>query len=381
MTRHLNPAVLRRYVDETDALLSYEKAHLLQCGRCRSVFESVRTNAETARGLMATEDPEPNLDAARAAILARTSQPDSHSFAEDGLVRRRTGAPRWFAAVAAALIVGLLFTYAPFRAYAQTFLTIFEPRELTPITITSADATQMRGLPDLRELGTLNVSNKGGVKQVPSLAAAAQAANQTILKPAYLPPSTPKRVEYGVTPPQTIRFTFDARKAAASAARKHEKLPPPPAGLNGSTLTVSINPAVIQSYGVSLANMHARKDHEHELPREGLIVAQSRVPSIHSTSASVETIESYLLSLPNVPDDVKAQIRAIRDPASTLPVPVNLDKNSAHPVTVHGAHGLLIGDNTGVGSVIMWVSDGTAHWVVGAYSADEITKVANSLTP
>ncbi len=381
MFRHLNDAALRRYVDEPEALLSYEKEHLVQCLRCRQTLDAVRANARAAARALSTAEEPVDTTSARAAILAR-SRRSTHTVglrAEAKPARLRDWRP--LSAIAAALIVAFALSYAPFRAYAQNVLTIFQPREVTPISVTHADLEQLHSAPELSELGTVRESNRGKMQRFSSLAAARQFAHQSFSRPAYLPASVTHTVEYGIEPLHVVRFTFDERKARASAARKHFTLPPPPSGLDGATLTAELGPFVVQSYGMRLEQRHGKHaPRDREFPRDAIIVAQGPVPAVRSTSLSANTIESYLLSLPNVPQNVKAQIRAIRDPASTLPIPVAIDKSTSRPVLVHGARGLLIGDNTGVGSIVLWVSGGTFYWVIGGYSADEMTKVANSMT-
>jgi hypothetical protein len=47
-----------------------------------------------------------------------------------------------------------------------------------------------------------------------------------------------------------------------------------------------------------------------------------RAPTVSSSGADLATLESYLLSQPGISAELAAQIRAIADPSSTLPVPV-----------------------------------------------------------
>lgn len=382
MLRHLNDAVLRRYVDEPDALLSYEKEHLVQCLRCRRTLDAVRLNARSVvAALSDTEEPY-DLAATRASIIARAQRLNEETAISEHTSHRTTRDWRWLSAIAAVAVFTMLFSYAPFRAYAQNLLTIFEPREVTPISITRADLEEMHGIPQLRELGTVQETGGGATQRFTSSGAAEQYARQVLVRPSYLPGSVAHTVEYRVHPSKTVRFTFDERKAKASAARRHFTLPPPPAGLDGATFTAEVGPIMLQSYGADFSKLHGKNVvPDHEFPRNAIIIAQAPVPSVQTTSVAANTIESYLLSLPNVPEDVKAQIRAIRDPASALPIPFAVDKTTAQPVMINGTRGLLIGDNTGVGGVVIWVTGGKVYSVAGGYTADEITRVANSMIP
>ena len=374
MPHHLDSAVLRRYVDEPDVLLSYEKEHLLGCAPCRGTLDELRHNAQSAVRALELEDELPDLERARAAF-ARRAAPSTHSAPIDDRTKRAPATSRWVPAAAAAAILMLLFSYAPFRVYAQSLLTIFEPRQIAPISLTTAEFKQMHDVPQLDEVGTVHVDRQAKERRFTSLAAAQRDAGIAVLHPAYLPAALAQTSSYEVIPSSTVHFTFDARKAKASAARKHMTIPVPPPGVDGATLSATTGPLVVQFYGTT--GEHPRKS--GTFPHDAVVVMQAPVPAVRSTSGDVRQIESYLLSLPNVPDAFKAQIRAIQDPASTLPVPVAVDKNSAREVNVNGARGLLIGDNTGVGSLVSWFSNGRFYSVAGGFSADEMTKVAESM--
>ncbi|HEV7180330.1 MAG TPA: DUF4367 domain-containing protein [Candidatus Baltobacteraceae bacterium] len=381
---HLDDAVLRRYVDEPGVLLSYEKEHLMRCTRCRSRLDALRGNATDIARVLGGNDEEVDMRTARESILARAANATVDAGADAAYsVPATTFRWQWSSAFAAALLVVMMFSYAPFRAYAQNFLTIFEPRQFAPVSMTQADLTQLRAAPGLADFGTVKESGTHKMTAFTSLHSAERFARQTILSPAYLPPKAPRTATYHVSAANAISFTFDQRKALASAARKHVSLPPLPANLNGSTLTTVIGPLVVQSYGEMPQHGHRIKHARSELrfPRDTVVIAQGPVPSVHSTAARPQEVESYLLSLPNVPEDVKAQIRAIGDPASTLPVPIPVDKQTARKVNIGGAQGLLVGDNTGLGSIVVWQSKNMMYSVAGGYTADEILKVANSMKP
>ncbi len=376
MSNHLASAVLRRYVDEPEILLSYEKEHLLQCGACRAAFETIREQARDAERILARDCSSPNLKQARAEIARRAASlrepletaPRSARFVD---VRRLIGA-------AAAVAVVLLFSYAPFRAYAENFLTIFEPHTLAPISLTAADVRSLQDIPQLREIGRVSTSKRVHSHRFASLAAAERFARVPIAHPGYLPASLPRVEAYLVTPPSTVRFTFDARKARASAARKHLVIPPAPAGVDGATLSATTGPLVVEFYGALPSKGHEHPDRDG-FPQNQVIVAQAPVPAVHATSGDMHAVESYLLSLPNVPADVKEQIRAIEDPQGTLPVPVSVDKNTARRITVNGSPGLLIGDDTGIGAVVVWLSHGIFYSVAGGFTADDVSKIAASM--
>jgi len=144
-----------------------------------------------------------------------------------------------------------------------------------------------------------------------------------------------------------------------------------------TTLTVAIAPAVVISYGLDLAALYQGGG----LPSgsASLVVVASRTPTVSSTGVTVQQLENYLLSLPGIPAGVVAEIRAIGDPAKTVPVPIPVDLASASTVDVNGARGLLIGDSTQLGSVVLWQHDGVVYAVAGTLSSDQVLGIARTL--
>ena len=62
-----------------------------------------------------------------------------------------------------------------------------------------------------------------------------------------------------------------------------------------------------------------------------------------------------------------------------MPVPVPVNKVTSQTVTVQGVSGLLLGDSTGLGSIVMWQKDGIVYVVGGQVKDSEALSVANSL--
>jgi hypothetical protein len=174
-------------------------------------------------------------------------------------------------------------------------------------------------------------------------------------------------VQYGAMTKTTATFVFDASLARASAAAIGRTAPPMPAKLDGSTLVLSGGPALVITYGgESSAN-------------GGLFIGVAKAPTVSSDGASVAEIQAYLLSQPSVSPALAAQIRAIGDPASTLPVPIPVGQAQARNVSVHGTTGLFVGDSTGLGSGVIWQQNGLVYVVGGTLTEAEVLAVANSL--
>jgi hypothetical protein len=106
---------------------------------------------------------------------------------------------------------------------------------------------------------------------------------------------------------------------------------------------------------------------------------QAPVPSVTSTGATVAQLEDYLLRQPGVSPGLAAEIRAIGDPETTMPIPIPIDRAFGQRVTVHGVAGLGIGDNTGVGGVVVWQRGGTIFAVAGQLRQSDILAIAESM--
>jgi len=194
------------------------------------------------------------------------------------------------------------------------------------------------------------------------------ASHLQIRQPSHLPASVTGPGAFAIVSQGSGSFTFSAAKAEAAAQRQGKALPAMPANIDGSTLYLTVGPAVIESFGMGAGQ---------QLP--SLVVAQARVPRVESTGVSVRQLEDYLLSQPGISPTLAAQIRAIGDPSQTLPIPVPANLATSHPVTVQGVHGVAIGDSSGLGSAVIWVKDGVVYAVGGTLTEAEVLQVANSL--
>ena len=204
-----------------------------------------------------------------------------------------------------------------------------------------------------------------------SAAQAAALAGTTLRVPGWLPSGVPATVSYQVMPASTATFTFSAARARASAAATGKALPPMPPSLDGSSLRATVGPVVVATYGSGALSM------AHAVP--DLVIAQAPAPSVASTGASVRQILTYILAQPGISPTLVSEIKAIGDPTSALPVPIPIDIATAQPVRINGASGLVIGDNTRVGSGVVWAQNGMVYAVAGGMPESDVLAVARSL--
>jgi hypothetical protein len=268
----------------------------------------------------------------------------------------------------AGAVVAALALAAPVGA--RGILDVFQPKSIRAITVTPGDQKALRALPPLDAFGTVRGTVSPGVSVVASPAEIASEAHFMPRIPADVPSDVKATVHYSVTAPVNTTFTFSAAKTRAWATHEHITLRPMPANLDGTVVHAVLAPVATIRYGAL--------QHRRQLGTM-LTVVEAPLPKITTTGADLRDITSYLLAQPGMPPDVAAQIRAIGDPNQTLPIPIRFDKQTATDVTVDGVKGLAVGDQTGIGSVVVWQKNGMFYAVGGTYAQDRILAIAGSL--
>jgi len=357
--------------DEPLALSGAARRHYTGCVDCQARFQTVTEDARQAAVLLVA--PAAEFDAARALGRLRPAPVPV-------TVRARL-APRWgrlwrplVAVAAAAALVGLLFV----TGVGDAAIKIFEPTQVQPVPIPGGAIESTGSLPNLDAYGTTKWTSQPSLHMAAAAATAAADSGLPLLSPTLPASVSGLPVTYGVMNQATGSFTFSAAKAEAAAAKQGKTLPPMPAGMDGSTLYVTIGPAVAQIYG-NLGTGKEGQPNPNALPK--LVVGEMRVPVVTSTGVTVQQLKDYLLAQPGVSPQLAAAIRSIGDPTTTLPIPYPADLATAHPVTLRGGvQGVAIGDNTGLGYAVIWIKNGLVFGVAGSLSEGEVLGIANSLS-
>jgi len=368
--RHLSDGTLRRIYDEPLALTSVDQAHYDSCAECKARFESIGNTARATAGLLSVPGFTPEPAAALRSVQVRIRREEAARpprWYERWLGRT---SPRWrpiatpaiAVLLAAALLTGVTATGA-----AQTLLRVFEPKTITPVQVSSSDFASTSALLDYGEVKWL--PDAPTLHQLSDATAAAAESGLPVLMPASLPKGVSGPVSFGVVSHATGSLTFDAERLRASAAQKGVHVNPMPASINGSKLIVNAGPALVEAWGLSASTS------ETQMPT--LVIGQTRVPTVDSTGATAAELEDYLLSQPGVPPDIAAQIKAIKDPSSTLPIPIPKGLATTEPVQVNGVPGLLIKSVLGAG--VVWQSNGVIYAVGGQLTPDQVLAIATSL--
>jgi hypothetical protein len=254
-------------------------------------------------------------------------------------------------------------------------LSVFQPTQVRAVSVSPTDVRAISSLPPLEAFGTVRGTRIPGVDEVASASEAAQDAGYALRLPTTVPASLAKDAHYQVTQRARTSFTFSQTKAAAWARDHKVALHPLPSGLNGATYTATLQPIAVVTYGTM-----PRKRGGHG-PRAGsfLAIVQAPVPTVTSSGATLQTLSDWFAAQPGISRRLVAQIKALGDPSQTIPIPVRFNEQTAAKITVDGVQGLAIGDETGIGTAIVWTKDGKLYAVAGTFPQSEVLALANDL--
>jgi hypothetical protein len=329
------------------------------------------------------KEPKVDTERALARLRARVDAERIAPVSRGTASQRRFAVNIWLRGLAAAATVALVATILTASGLAETILTIFEPKQLVAVPITGSDLT---GASSFGAYGTLTWTEQPKPYDVPDVGTASRDSGMKVLVPGNLPAGV-GAPRYGVMNKTTATFTFSADKTRQAAAAQKRTPPPMPANIDGSKLFITGGPAVVAYYDdgtrpTGVTGASGAIDINRASPYSGmpkLIVAQGRPPVVQSDGVTVEQLQNYLLAQPGISPQLAAQIRAIKDPSSTLPVPIPVDMATSKKVTVQGVEGIFVGDSTGLGSAVIWQKDGIVYGVAGTLTEQQVLAVANSL--
>jgi hypothetical protein len=364
--RHPSEGVLRRLVDEPAGVTDDDRAHVAGCPTCLRALDTARADARlVGSALAASGSGSIDTDAAWARF-STTAASGSTSAPARRTAAMGAGRGGWRTAVrrpaVAALSAAVLLTGAGVAA-ANDWLPIFQTERVDPVEVTSTELVQV---PDLSAYGDLEVTQEPDTQQVPDAATALERTDLAVPEVAELPEGVTGEPAHLVAGVVGATFTFSAEKAAQAAAAEGEVLPPPPAGVDGSTLRLEAGPGVATVWSQPTG-----------VPT--LVVARVVAPKVYSSGVPFETVRDYLLSLPGLPDGLAGQLRDLSEDAATLPLPVPAELVTTSEAEVDGATASVLTSRDGLFAAVVWVEEGVMTGVAGSLSADELLSVARNL--
>jgi hypothetical protein len=357
--RHPTDGTLRRLVDDPAGVADADREHVASCPACLSGLAAAQEDAAVAGAALGVECTV-DVDAGWRRL--------SGAVAVQGRRRPAAAVPasRWRATlrspVVAAVGVVALLTGAAAAAAAE-WLPIFRTERITPVTASEADLVK---LPDLSDFGEVKVTEQVNVRAVADAAAAAAATGLSVPRVSELPRGVTGDPTYHVGGRASAVFTFSAEKAARFAASAGETLPTPPPGLDGTQFRLVAGPGLAEVWSEGR-------------PLPAMIVARAVAPIAYSTGIPFETARDYLLSLPMLPQAVRAQLRGFSGDGTTLPLFVSVEQMTSSAADVGGVPATVLATRDGTMAAVVWVDNGIVTAVAGSLRADEVLSVARGL--
>jgi hypothetical protein len=386
---------LRASIDDAPGTAPALHDHLRACPSCAGTLAELQRNAELAAPAIALTAPDdPPAAAAAETALARLEQrrarlahaPTATATATPAAPlplprRRRLGLGTRTRGVAAALatavvLTGLVVTPGG-RAAAASFLAQFRSQRFEVVSLDPTQATQFEEVVgELTHTGVFTGdASQANVYSEPQTATDREEASRVagfavpVVDPSVLPRGvgrTPERIM--VVPAREARITFDRDRALdylRDNGRPDARLPE---RFDGTRLVVQLPAVVVQQFA----------------GRDGgpaLLVAKAGMLGLDTEGgASLEELREVVLDLPGLPAETVAQLRAIGDWRTTLPLPVPTDEVSWDATQVEGAEAISFADPSGRLHALLWQRSGSIWGVAGVVGADEARDVANSLS-
>ena len=290
-------------------------------------------------------------------------------------------APRWRIALgglAAALILALILATPQGRGAAADFLAQFRGERPEAASLSTGQIANVEEtLTQLEHLGTVSgIDTRPEMRSVASVEEASEFVGFDVLQPdaSALPAgldNTPDTIL--VASPHELRFTVDLEKARAHFQSTGQNDVNLPARFDGAALVVNTPPAVLLQY-------RGTSQPEGSPLGLGLMIGQAgTVTTDTEGGVTLDELRNFLLDLPGLSPETVQQIHLIDEWRTTLPLPIPADQILWERATIAGVPGLLLNDNTGLGSAAVWQRDGHIYAIAGAATAEEIQSVAETL--
>jgi hypothetical protein len=366
--RHVPDGTLRRFIDETFAVADRDIRHVEGCARCRARSQRFDADAAAVAGFFdvpAVVITDAGPAQSRSPVVTKLRDNKTLQFRPHRSWRLAGVSLSTGASVAA---VGVVIAGV---AAAATLTTVFAPTQVAPVAVSRADLhdlTQLMGMnmtgplggfrsPSGSEtlgFGTMRWTSSGNGSPMATLREAESETGLAVRLPTKLPNGVGAVDRIAVMPKVTATIIFGADAGA---------------DLSGSSLVVSLGPAVGVSYGgtTTLDGIG---------PLAILTMAQ---PKATSSGATTSEIENFLLTQPGVPADLAEQIRLLGNLQATLPIPTPPGATT-ESTEVDGSPAVVLVDNSNAASAAVWEDhSGDIHAVAGLLDKEDLLNVARQI--
>ncbi|HUE75434.1 MAG TPA: zf-HC2 domain-containing protein [Chloroflexota bacterium] len=270
------------------------------------------------------------------------------------------------ALLAVVLVAGVLAMPAG-QAAAVSLLSIFRVQNFAVVTYDPGKPFE--DMDNLERVGTLEISDRDGsnATTVESVAQASERVGFTVRTPSTLPAEVSGEPRISVVRESRATFTVDRAKAEAYLREQGEANPSIPAELDGTRLVVTVPARAVLMYGDTNG-------------QPVLVIGQIPSPTVATEGgASLEELRTFLLGLPGLPEDTVAQLKAIDDWTTTMPIPLPRDRAIWRDVSVNGGPGLIVADQTKAAGSLIWQSEGMVYGIAGQLGEDELLDIARGI--
>jgi len=362
--RHVADGSLRRLGDEPPAVPDRVVHHVAGCARCTERQARIAADAELLARAFSGPRPAPDVDRAWDRLRMSLDRQDTPAAVEVPRLHRVRRVP-----LRTTILAGAVGLVVAGTAAAATLTTVFAPTHVVALSLPRSDLQDVAavmgvggggglgGFPSpsgsrTLPFGTVSWQSSGPPRTVPSLGEAVRAAGFRLILPARLPVGVGATEEISVQPQVRVTVRFD----------------PGEPSVGGSRVDLQLGPAVLVEYGSAGGG---------NLPT--LAVLTTPRPTALSSGASTSQIESFLLARPGLPEPLVEEIKLLGDLSTTLPVPVPPGA-SARSVTIDGAPGVLVADQTNAAAGVVWEDQrGIVHLVAGLVDTRDLLEVADQL--
>ena len=278
-----------------------------------------------------------------------------------------------FIAVAVALVLAFLFSFAPVRSAAGRFLKIFRVQEVKIVPVDVAQMEKLKNNPEfsgLMQQFNPQVERVAGGGEPQPVASLEEAAAAVDFSPLPLKPFDDEgTVHIALQPAATDRLNLDRDllEAIFQSAGIEVQLPD---SLDESPIILHRPTTVLQTWEAG--------------GRAALHFAQLRSPEIeYPDDLDLQALGTAGLQLLGMPEAEARALGATIDWANTLVLPVPADAGvTVTEVTVNGAKGFLFADEaaSGDGAALMWQQNGVVYLLQGKYSGPQLLAIAERLS-
>ncbi len=397
---------LRAYLDDelSPARRSALARHLSACARCREALAGLERSAVVAQQRLASVSlaREPDMRLGLAHIRARLRrrggvQPRGLRRSLMATSRGRLWRPVLGGIIVLALLVGV-FSFAPSRALARQFLSIFRVRKFAIIQV-NPDEAQLeqvaRALEDTLFVTEPEVVVDEPTVKVSSIEEASELAGFQVRMPQYLPADG----ELEIQVKGRSEFAFDVARDGLVmllelADMDSEQVP---TGWEVATIRVTIPSMVgitVDHFQIGQLLAPTVEYPEGLAPQivgeAGLRLLGLSPEEAQRISERIDWTNTVLLPIPTdviefrelqVAGEEAVLLIPRRQP---MPEPVQVDEQGVPLVDPNGATSVLVGTDasaqlTGNESTLLWEKDGVLYFVVGRYGAENLIQIAESM--